>query len=95
MRGVPRLRRAISRRPCSSISTFKQPRGADDDFLKLVGLVIIQPLANGKTRQQRRREQAAAGGRADEVKRGRFSRTLRAFGPWSMMMSSLKSSIAG
>ena len=29
------------------------------------------------------------------VKRGRFSRTLRAFGPWSMMMSSLKSSIAG
>jgi len=29
------------------------------------------------------------------VKRGRFNRTLRAFGPWSMMMSSLKSSIAG
>ncbi|OQB90333.1 MAG: hypothetical protein BWX84_01965 [Verrucomicrobia bacterium ADurb.Bin118] len=30
-----------------------------------------------------------------KVKRGRFNRTLRAFGPWSMMMSSLKSSIAG
>ena len=29
------------------------------------------------------------------VNRGKFKRTLRAFGPWSMMMSSLKSSIAG
>jgi hypothetical protein len=32
----------------------------------LFGVVIIQPLANGKTRQQRRGQQAAARGRADE-----------------------------
>src|SRR6266516_599740 len=44
----------------------QQPRGANDDFVQLRGLVIVQPLAHGETGEQRRGEQAAAGRGADE-----------------------------
>ena len=44
----------------------QQARRADDDFLQICGHVIIQPFAHGKAREQRRGEQSAARGRADE-----------------------------
>ena len=66
MRGVPRLRRAISCAPLSFDLHVQQPRRANDDRLQLFGVVIIQPLAHGKTREQRRGEQTAARRRADE-----------------------------
>ena len=66
MRGVPRLRRAISCAPGGLDLHLQQPGGTDDDFLQIFGHVIIQPFADGKTREQRRGEQAAARGRADE-----------------------------
>ena len=63
--------------------------------LQLLGLIVIEPLLDAKSREQGRGEKSAAGRGPDEGNRGRFNRTLRALGPWSMMMSSLKSSIAG
>ena len=46
----------------------EQPRGSPDDRLQIVGHIVVKPLAHGKARQQRRRQQAAPGRRADERK---------------------------
>ena len=73
----------------------QQPGGADDDLLEFVGLVIVEPLANGEAGEQRRGEQAAAGGRANKREAGQIEPDAASVGPWSMMMSSLKSSMAG
>ena len=48
----------------------EQPRGAEDNLVELLGLVVIEPLANREAGQQRRSQQPAAGGRADERESG-------------------------
>ena len=66
MRGVPRLRRAIS---CAPAARFPRPADRAERttiFSRSVGHVIIQPFAHGEAREQRRGEQAAARGGADE-----------------------------
>ena len=49
---------------------LQQTRGADDDFLQIFNYIIIQPFADGKAREQRRGEQAAAGRRANQGEPG-------------------------
>ena len=66
MRGVPRLRRAISCAPGGFDLDVQQIGGAEDDFLQVVGDVIIQPFADAEAGEQRRAQQSAARGRADE-----------------------------
>jgi len=50
MRGVPRLRRAIS--VCAGRINLhvEQVRRADDDFVQIGGAIIIQPLAHPEAR---------------------------------------------
>ena len=69
MRGVPRLRRAISLAPAIDLDV-QEAGGADDDLLELVGVVVIEAFADGKAGEQGGGEEAAAGGGADEGEAG-------------------------
>ena len=65
-RGVPRARRAISSLASSAISTSRILRRAAHDAGELLGLVVLQPVGHAEAVAQRRRQQAGAGGRADQ-----------------------------
>jgi len=66
MRGVPRAAPGDFVRARLVNLDFQEARRANNNFLQIFSNVIIQSLAHGKAREQRRGEQTAAGRRADE-----------------------------
>ena len=66
VRGVPRVRVAISAAPAVIDLDVQQSRAAQDDFLHLLRAVIIEPRRHPETRTQRRAQHARARRRADE-----------------------------
>ena len=60
---------------------IQETRGADDDALQLFGLVIVQPLTDGKPGQQRRGQQAAAGRCPDQRETGQVQADAAGIGP--------------
>ena len=66
MRGVPRLRRAISHAPSSSMVHVEDAGGAGDDGLELVGVVVVEPGDEPEAVAQRPGDEAGAGGGPDE-----------------------------
>ena len=66
MRGVPRERRAISLAPSSREFEPDDARAAPHDALEFRHGVEIEPHRNAEAVAQRRRQQAGAGGRADQ-----------------------------
>jgi len=62
--------------------------GPADDAEQRRGIVIVEARLEGEAAAQRRGEQTGTVVAPTRVNLGRLSRTLRAFGPWSIMMSS-------
>ena len=96
IRGVPRLRRAISSRPAASTAISEDARpSARTIRASCVGGVEVEPVDDAEARAQRRRDQPGAGGGADQGEARQVDLDVRAAGPWPMTRSSLKSSRAG
>ena len=66
MRGVPRLRAAISAAPASSIGTPRIRAERRDDEVQVGVGVEVEPVHDAEAAAQRRGEEAGAGGGADQ-----------------------------
>ena len=69
MRGVPRLRRAISHAPCRRSRPIKDAGRPADDGLQLVVLVVVEPGDEPEPVAQRAGDHPGAGRGADERER--------------------------
>ena len=66
MRGVPRERRAISFAPSSADADAEHPGAALHDQLEFLDRVEFEPDRDAEAVAQRRRQEAGAGGGADQ-----------------------------
>ena len=74
---------------------LEDARRAVDDQRQVVGLVMLEPLADPEAVAQRGRQQPGAGRCADQGEGGRSRVTVRAPAPWPSTIGSRRSSIAG
>ena len=74
MRGVPRLRLAISRRAIGRNVEVEQPGGAREHLVELGVVVELEVRGEAEPVAQRVRQQPRAGGRADQGERRQIER---------------------
>ena len=96
MRGVPRLRRAISAPPSASSGMPSRRAERARICARSIGAVEVEPVDDAEAGAQRRRDQPGAGGGADQREARQVDLDASAPpGPWPSTRSTWKSSMRG